>query len=315
MAKAKKVLEQPSIEDFDKKYSYVLAVKPEERPLVFDGNTGKELKSPEYKTGRLNVLLRSSIVWDGSDAEYETKDDPNSKLLSGHRPGMYTIRYYDGCSTLFEDQQPKDREQIEALTKSTREIFFLDGYLHVDGSDVMLKKYLDICSWNADSTYRSKRVQPIFQLANPDVVAEKLDESLDKLEEALALAKKAPDNKMMIHAAFLGVELVDPRTSIEHSTKVVRVKYREMAKLHPAKFVESFNDDGIQVAGWINKAMIEGVVSTSIIPNKAIWKDGGSIICDLTGLKAEDSILNRLVEFAKSDIGIGFKEMLEKLYK
>jgi hypothetical protein len=310
----KKKLKETSPEDFDKKFGYVLAVENDERGLTYDGHTGREEKGKKYKS-RVNVLFRSSIIWDGSDAVYEVPSDKNSKLISGHAAGRQIIRYYGGCTTLFEDAQPKDRETIAALVSSTEPVFLQDGYMFVAGHDVMLKKYLDICSWNEDSPYRVPSVNPVFKAIDVETSAIVLDESIDKLEEALGYAKKASDSKMMIHAQFLGVDLVDMKTSNPLPTKVIRSKYREAAMKNPKEFVRTYNDESIQIEGWINKALVEGVISTSIIPSKAVWKQGGSIICDISGLKASDSIMNKLIEYAKSDEGAGFKEMLEKLNK
>lgn len=311
--RSKKVREV-SEEDFDKKFGYVLAAENEERGKIYDGTTGKEVRGPKHKP-RLNILMRSVIVWDGSDAVYEVKDNPDSKLISGHRKGRQVIRYYDGCQSLFEDEQPKDKETIEQLVKSTREFFFQNGYFYVQGSDTMLKKYMDICSWNAESPMRVPSVTGLFKALDSETSAIALDDSLDRLEEALALAKKASEKKMMFHAEFLGVELVDPRTTNPHTTKVIRAKYREAAMKNPAEFVKTYNDESLQLEGWINKAMLEGKISSTLMPGQAMWTDTGYTICDIAGLKTREGILNKLIEFTKSEDGKGFRDILEKVYK
>lgn len=319
MTKTKK-LKPVSEEDFGKRFGYQLARANDDRGLIYDGVTGREMKSKEYRP-RVNVLLRSSIIWDGSDAVYEVKDpktgkyDENSKLISGHRKGRQIIRYYDGCTSLFEDEQPKDIEVIKRLVDSTRDVILVDGYLFVYGYDEMLKKYLDICSWNGESPYRVPTIDPVFVPMDAEASAEKLEESLEMVEEAMTLAKKASKNKMMFHANFLGVELVDQKTNNPHTEKVVRVKYREMAMKNPAAFIKTYNDESIELSGFITKALDEGKLSKDVIPNQIVWKEGGSIVCDVSGLTSREGILNKLIEFAKTDKGAGFKEVLESLYK
>jgi hypothetical protein len=314
--KSKKKVGEVSAEDFDKKFGYVLFVKNDERGKIYDGYNGREVRGPEYKP-RQNILLRSTIIWDGSDAVYEDPKNPQSKLISGHKPGRQIIRYFDGCPTLFEDEQLKmyDRETINRMVDSTKEYFFQRGYFYVQGNDTMLKQYMDICSWNADSEYRVPTVQPIFKTLDVESSAVVLEDTLDALEEALTLAKKASESKMLIHAEFLGVELVDPNTTNPHTTKVIRAKYREAAMKNPSEFVKTYNDDSIQIEGWLKKALLEQKLSTTIIPNQAVWKNTGAPICDISGLKTQEGILNKLIEFTKSNDGEFFKSILEKEYK
>jgi hypothetical protein len=316
-----KKLKAVAPEDFDKKFGYVLHVENDDRGLMYDGMNGREIKSQKFKS-RANILLRSVISWDGSDAVYENKDkdgnyDTTSKLISGHAPGRQAIRYFDGCGSLFEDEQNKiyDRETIQRMVSSTREFFFQNGYFYVLGDDTMLKQYMDICSWNADSPYRVKSVSPMFHALDAEIASVKIDSDIDLLEEALALAKKASESKMMFHANFLGVELVDPKTTNAHSAKTIRALYREAAKKNPAEFVRTYKDDALEIQGWLEKSLQEGKVSTTLIPNQAVWKDTGYTICDISGLKTHEGILNKLIEFTKSEDGKGFRDILEKVYK
>jgi hypothetical protein len=310
--------------DMDKltsRFGYVLFKKNDPRGKIYDGKTGIPLQDKEYKP-RQNVLYRSSIIWDGSDAVYEVKNDKgeydtNSRLISGHRPGKQIIRYYEGCTSLFEDEQPKDRDVISQLVESTPERFFADGYLFVYGYEDMLKKYLDICSWNADSDYRIPTVVPVFKALDSEASADSEADRLDKIEEAMELAKKSSEKKMLIHCAFLGVETVDFKTGNDLSEKAIRAAYRKAAMKDPFEFIRSYNDTSIQLQSYIEKAMQSGLISTTIIPNQAAWSKKGTIICDLSGLKSPDAILNKLVEFAKSESeqGVAFKEMLTALYE
>src|SRR5690348_6437199 len=138
-----KELELPEI-DATAKFTYVLSQKNEKRGMTYDAKNNP-LPDPEYPRMR-NILLRSSIIW--------PKDtlDPFSKKPRQAR--KHLIRYYDGCTTLFQDDQPKDKEQIEQLVRQTRDLYFQNGYLHIFGYDTMLKLYMDWASWNEESPFK-----------------------------------------------------------------------------------------------------------------------------------------------------------------
>lgn len=306
MSKQKTVEVEEDIldDDINRRFTYCLAQKNEKRGRVFDEN-GVARPDPEFKP-RQNVLLRSSIIWDGRSDPW----NPDKK-----RPkGRHIIRYYDGCTTLFVDDQPKDRETMEQLIRSTRELFFINGYLHVYGYDVMLKAYMDMASWNAESPYKVKTVDGIFILLDSDKERDAIGSDLDLMEEALALAKKATDKHIRIHAKFLGVPTVDYKTGDQLSQKSVMTEYRKFAAANPKKFIDTYNDKKMQVKFWIEKAMEVGEISTTVIPNSASWAKKGIIICDTSGLKSNDAILNKLIEFSQIPEGEEFLLQLKALY-
>lgn len=289
--------------DLNTKYAYVLPEKNEKRNNVFDEN-GRQRQEPEYKP-RLNLLLRSSILWPGGKDPFSGKD---------RAAGRYLIRYYDGCDTLFVDNQPKDKETIEQFVNNTRELYFLNGYLYCYGYDTMLKTYLDWCSWNQDSPYRVPTIDIKFKKVDAEKQSKIDAENMDKMEEALILARKADVKKMKTHCKFLGVLLEDYTTNIPLSDDAIRTEYRKKAKEDPKRFIDTFNDESIQVTSWIETAIETGEISTSLIPNKAVWAKKGSEICDLSGIKSREGILNKLVEFSKSEEGQDFAGQLKAIY-
>src|SRR5690349_15491180 len=111
MAEVKeKQLKEIDVEtDVTLRYTYVLAVKNEARGRVYDEN-GNKRPDPEFPSRR-NVLLRSSIVWPAN-----TKDPFNPE--KPRQAGRHMLRYYDGCTTLFADDQPKEKETVDQLIAS-----------------------------------------------------------------------------------------------------------------------------------------------------------------------------------------------------
>lgn len=285
------------------KIVYVLCTKNEARGRVYDAD-GRPLKDPEYPRAR-NLLTRSSINWRGEKDPFSGKDRPK---------GRYLLRFYDGCTTLFVDDQPKDPTILEPLMAGTRDLSFNNGYLSIDQYDTMLKTYCDWCSWNEVSPYRRTQVQPIFKLLDTEEMRREEAANMDKIMEAMVLAEKAPVKHMRVHARYLGVSEVDSQTMRALSDNAIRTEYRKAAMHDPSGFIKSYNDKSIHLKHWINLAVASGDLSFTIIPNRVVWSKIGVEVCDTTGLNNSDAILNRLIELAKTDSGAEFKDRLETMY-
>lgn len=294
---------EETLPDINTRYAYVLAQKNEPRGKVYD-EKGDKRDEPEYKP-YLNVLMKSSIVWDGSVDPFSKK--PRAK-------GRHQIRYYDGCTTLFMDDQPKDKATIDQLEDSTRKLVFNHGYLFVYGYDTLLKIYLDWCSYNEDSPYRIPTSRSIFKSVNTEIQSEKEAMLLELEDEARELAKEATVNKMRIHAKYLGIPFEDSITNQPLSEKAIRTEYRKIAKANPKHFVKSYNDKTIEITTWVTEALNTGQISTSVIPNQAVWAKGNGFICDISGLKAQHLIVEKIVEATQTEDGGDVLAQLKALY-
>ncbi len=286
--------------DINTKYAYVLYKKNDVRGMVYDEN-GKPRSEQEFKPS-LNVILNSPIIWDGSIDPFSGK---------ARAKGMHQIRYYDGCTTLFVDDQPKEKATIDQLIISTREVNIAYGYVFIFGYDVMLKLYMDWCSYNEDSPYRVPTKPVKFKNVDSEKARELEAEILNKEDEARELANSAPLKKMKVHAKFLGVPMEDAITGYELSEKALRTEYRKMAKVNPKRFVDSYNNRTIEVTNWITEAIISGEIITT--NNMASWKSGTNII-DLKGLKSQDLVIQFLVELTITEEGADFLAQLKSLY-
>ncbi len=292
------------VDDNDHKVVYVLCLKNEARGRVYDAD-GRPLKDPEYPKRR-NLLLRSTINWPGGKDPYSGQDRPK---------GRYLIRYYDGCDTLFVDNQPKEPLILEPMMAGTRELHFINGFLYVDEYDTMLRTYCDWCSWNADSKFRNKQRDAIFRLLDSEEIRREESAKIDLMEQALVAAKTAKVKHMRIHAKFLNIPEVDENTNRVLSDDAIRTLYRQSAMHDPAGFMRTFNDKSIHLKYWIEKALASGELSTTLIPNRTVWaKKGADIGVDMSGIQTTEGIMNKLIEFAQTDAGMEFREILEALY-
>jgi len=310
MAKQLAILEKQSQQDLlaeympdtEIRYAYVLAQKNEKRGRVYDEN-GNPRAEQEYKP-YLNVILRSPIVWDGRVDPFS--GEPRAK-------GIQHIRYYDGCTTLFVDDQPKEKATIDELVNSTREVNIIHGYTFIAGYDAMLKIYMDWCSFNEDSPFRVPTKPVKFKNVNNEKSRALEALELEDEDRARDLAKSAPVKKMLVHAKYLGVPMEDPITMYPLSEAAIRTEYRKAAKRNAKRFIETYNSKTIEVTNWITDALDNGEISTTKIPNTASWKSGGHIL-DLGGLKSMDLIIQKLVEFTIMKEGVDFLAQLKSLY-
>jgi hypothetical protein len=305
----------------NRKYVYCLAEENIDTGMVFDAKTNRPVPGPKYRQ-YTKVPLRSSIVWDGSDCICEDKEGnkiqgykPGLKILSGHKPGKWIIRYYAGCTSLFAVDQPQDKATIDEFMKNTPVVWFVRGYKEIFGYEEMLKLYLDICSWNEHSPYRVPNSQVIFKMVDTESDLEDDAEDMDDLEKALDLAKNAKEKHMRVHAKFLGIPELDLITQYPLSPKALRTEYRKKAKENPAKFIETYNDKTILIQSWIETALKNGEIDVKTIPNKATMGKKGFVICDISGIKSQEGILNKLIEVSQLPEGAEFNEMLKAQYE
>ncbi len=278
--------------DVTKKYVYQLAAEnmEPERPVI-NMRTQRPEPHKKFKPSQ-NLVLSSQIVWNGSRTN---------------------IRYYDGCESIFVSEQPKEKDVIDQLCQQTKRRNFLEGKLIVDGYDKMLLLYLNICSWNCESPFRTSTANQIFIPMNQEKIATVEAVKLDQIEEALKYAREASVTKMMIHASFLGIPTTDYDSGNEMTEKEIRTEYRKVASKFPDKFIESYGNKTLEVKYYIDQALLKGTINNKINVNKAAWGTSGTVICDISGLKTNDAISQKLFEFSQTDEGEEFLIQLKAI--
>lgn len=278
--------------DANKKYMFQLAVENSEREHpVIDMVTKRPAPHKKFMPFR-NIVFTSQIVWNGQ---------------------RKMIRYYDGCDSIFVDQQPKEKETIEQLIKQSRQRVFEDGKFGCFGDEKQLLQYMNACSWNTESPFRTRTADSVFLPVNADKAASQESEKLDRIELALQYAREATTNKMLIHANYLGVAVVDYDSGNELTEKEIRTAYRREASRNPEHFIESYGNTSIEIRYYIDKAWEKGIITNSFNPNQATWSNSNSIICDISGLKSGEAICQRLFEFSQNEVGEEFVLQLKAI--
>jgi len=294
-----KVLSKEDIalnQEFDpnKVYVFELANEVVERELPVYEIQGKRQYAMKPRKHNLyqNLVMSSQVSW-------------NNRRRN--------LRYYDGCTTIFGDEQSEKREDIETYMKQTRRREFLDGKLAIRGDERMLLLYMMICSWNKDSPFKTRNSNTVFFCVNADETLAAEADIIDQQEKALEYARTVGEVKMLIHAAYLGVPKTDYDSGNELTPAQIRVLYRKKALERPKEFLDSFGNKKIELKYYIDKALEDGKISNKDNPNKATWKSGREIT-DISGLKSYDAIADRLFEFSQTSDGEEFAVQLKALF-
>ena len=280
--------------DPNKKYMFELAEQNIERQYpVIDWDTKKPIPHQPFIPYR-NIVFTAMIIW------------------KGQRRG---VRYYDGCSSIFMDEQPKDKETIDAFIRQTQRRQFIDGKFGVYGDERMLLLFLLASSFNAQSPFRTRSADAVYIPCDSTKKATAEAEKLDRIEQALELAKTAPFSKVKVHADFLGIAMKDLDSGNDLTEKEVRTAYRLRASGDPKTFIESYGNKALEVKYYIKQAMLDGIIDYLSDPNNAMWKNSKKQICNISGLKSFAAIMDRLFELSQVEEGEDFKLQLEAFYK
>lgn len=284
-------------EDYDvkKKYMFELATENLERDLPVIGMVGQKAKPEPHRRFKpyQNLVLTSQVIWKGQ---------------------RRVLRYYDGCTSIFADEQTKDKDEISEFRAQTKPRHFNDGKFGCFGDEKMLLLYLNICSWNGNSPFRTRSADAIFVSVDNAKIATAESLKLDETEKALEYAKNASEKKMMIHAAYLEIPLIDYDSGNPFDEHEVRAKYRKHALRDSTGFLSSYGDEKIEIKYYINEALKGGLITNKVNQNKATWKNE-NIICDISGLKSTEGISDKLFEFSQTEDGEEFLIQLKALFK
>ncbi len=279
--------------DPDIKYMFELAEPNMPRQLpVIDMHTKRPAPEKAFKPYR-NICYTSMIIW------------------KGQRRG---VRYYDGCDSIFVDEQPKDKDLIEQFIRQTPRRNFIDGKWGCNGYEKMLLLYMYIASWNVESEFRTPSATPIYRPSNSAKKAAAEEEKLDLAEKALQAAKDAPYWKVLVHADYLGIPLKDFDSDNDLSEREIRTAYRKEALREPKEFLDSYGNKALETKFYIKKALALGLIDHTSNPNVAAWKSSGRKITDINGLKSAAAICDRLFEHSQLEEGEEFKIQLQSLF-
>ncbi len=262
--------------------------KPEPKEYVFQ-LSGKFYTNSQYAQYPENFLLKNTdVIFDE-----ETGTERN-------------IRYLDGVSTIFEDEQ----EHLSESKKNQRpDIRFVKGFLRVPSNKPTLLKFLKSSNMFDKKTNRMSGTRAIYTLLDFEEQEEKEVQKTELKMDAMKMAMQAPEEVFIPHAKFLGIKFINGY-GVERSDRAIRVDYLTYAEKNPDSFIKTYNNPLVKVQYLVSKAMQVGMIDLSTMKGQAVWGDTKKFIAQIPDNK---EALKFLSEFALTEKGKEFFSQLKTI--
>ena len=266
-------LPQPEVKVEEPKTEKVVFRGPEVKPIVKKDSW--EIKDRMYylKNGRspLTYLLKgSNIYWFDEEAGYERE-----------------LKYTSNQRTVFVDEM-KGEQRLE-------HIIFQNGSLFVPKNKTVLQKLLSLYHPHRDSLY--EEYKPVKQAAN----------EIDYLEMEIEALNAAKNIDIDMAEAIMRVEIGSKVADL--SSKELRRDLLLYAKRNPALFLESVNDDNVQLRNFGIKATELGIIKISSDQRTFMW---GTNDRKLMTVPFDEHPYSALASWFKTDEGMEVYSSIEK---
>ena len=216
------------------------------------------------------------------------------------------IRYLEGVSTIYEDEQ----EHLSDQKKRQRpDIRFTNGTLKVPSNKPSLVEFLLKSNMYDKKKNRILGATPVYTLLNFEEQEQKEVEKTERRMEAMKMAMSAPEEIMVPHAKYLGIKFTNEH-GIERSLRAVRVDYLTFSDKNPEPFITSYNNPLVKTQYIVTKAVNLGMIDTSSIKGQAIWGDTKKFIAQIPDKEIPAQFLSK---FALTDAGKDFYSQLKSL--
>lgn len=216
------------------------------------------------------------------------------------------IRYLEGVSTIFEDEQ----DHLSDTKKNQRpDIRFVKGFLRVPSNKPTLLRFLKSSNMFDKKSNRMLNSRAIYTLLDFEAQEEVEIEKTERKMSAMKMAMDAPAEVFLPHAKFLGIKFVNGY-GVERGERAIRVDYLTYAERNPEVFIKTFNNPIVKVQYLVSKAMSVGMIDTSSIKGQAVWGDTKKFIAQIPDNK---DVLTFLSEFSLTERGKDFYAQLKTL--
>lgn len=187
------------------------------------------------------------------------------------------IRYLEGVSTIFEDEQ----EHLSDFKKRQRpEIKFINGVLVVPSNRTSLVKFLLSSNMNEGNKNPIPGTRRVYRLLDFEAQEEQAINKAETRMEAMKLAMEAPVENMIPHAQYLGVRFKN-QYGEDRGDKAIRVDYLDFADKNPDLFIKTYNNPLVKVEYIIRKAMSVNLIDLETSKGQAIWGDTKKFIAQI----------------------------------
>jgi len=216
------------------------------------------------------------------------------------------IRYLEGVSTIFEDEQ----EHLSDFKKRQRpEIKFISGVLVVPSNRTSLVKFLLSSNMNEGNKNKIPGTRVVYRLLDFQAQEEQAINKAETRMNAMKLAMEAPIENMIPHAQYLGVRFKN-QYGEDRGDKAIRVDYLDFADKNPDLFIKTYNNPLVKVEYLIRKAMSVNLIDVETSKGQAIWGDTKKFIAQIPD--RVDSV-KYLSEFCLTEKGKDFYSQLKSI--
>ena len=265
----------------------------------------KQAKKPEFYVFQLTQKFY--VTSPGKLPYPENWLVKNADIIYDEETGTErNIRYLEGVSTIWEDEQEHLSEQKK---RSRPDIRFVNGYLRVPANKPSLLEFLMKSNMNESNKNRMAGTKSLYKLL--DFQAEE-DKNLEKAEtrmQAMKIAMEAPLDMMIPHAKYLGIKFTNSQ-NVERGDKAIRFDYLDIADKKSDMFIKTYNNPLVKIQYIVQKAMNSGLVDTSSVKGQAIWGDSKSFIAQIPDGKSPVEFLS---EFCLTEKGNEFYSQIKHM--
>ena len=256
---------------------------------------------PKYYEGasvfppRFIVPNKDNIIFN-----YGTEED------SDFRPRQ--IRYIDGYSSIFVDEQEVNGPVPDSVINSSKNIITFEfGHLTVPSWNKTLYQFLLLSNQCEQNTNKTRQTKNVYKLVNLGVSDENIVELGKKKDLAYDLARNASIEDMIPHAKFLGIPFIHATTGEERDYDAIREDYKAMALSSPENFLLFANNPRIKTIYIIEQAIKQNLITTDLVKNQLHWVATKQLITELNpSIKPVEAI----ADFAATEEGVGFLKTL-----
>jgi len=216
------------------------------------------------------------------------------------------IRYLEGVSTIYEDEQD---HLSESKQRQRPDIRFTNGFLKVPSNKPSLIEFLLKSNMYDKKKNRMSGSIAVYTLLDFEAQEEKEVENSERRMDAMKMAMDAPEEIMIPHAKYLGIKFINQH-GVERATRAVRVDYLNFADKNPEAFIKSYNNPLVKVNYIVSNASKLGLIDTSSNKGQALWADTKKFIAQIPDGKDPITFLS---EFSLTEKGKEFFTQLKAI--
>lgn len=265
----------------------------------------KQAKKPEFYVFQLTQKFY--VTSPGKLPYPENWLVKNADIIYDEETGTErNIRYLEGVSTIWEDEQEHLSEQKK---RSRPDIRFVNGYLRVPANKPSLLEFLMKSNMNESNKNRMSGTKSLYKLLDFQAEEEKNLEKAETRMQAMKIAMEAPLDMMIPHAKYLGIKFTNNQ-NVERGDKAIRFDYLDVADKKSDMFIKTYNNPLVKIQYIVQKAAASGLIDTSSVKGQAIWGDSKSFIAQIPDGKAPIEFLS---EFCLTEKGKEFYSQIKHM--